>query len=59
MLQRLYCNVTDAILVPWGYNATRGPSCKVRLARFSAGLKFQDGLSVAQIRPVDSEISYL
>jgi hypothetical protein len=25
----------------------RGPSCKLRLARFSARLKFQDGPSVA------------
>ena len=27
----------------------RGPSCKLRLARFSARLKFQDGPSVAKM----------
>jgi hypothetical protein len=27
----------------------RGPSCKLRLARFSAKLKFQDGVCVAKM----------
>ena len=30
----------------------RGPSCKLRLSRFSAKLKFQDGPSVAIIQSI-------
>ena len=33
---------TRAVIIP-----LRGPSCKLRLFRFSAKLKFQDGPSVA------------
>jgi hypothetical protein len=35
------------LLVPSEKMPLRGPSCKLRLARFSARLKFKDGLSVA------------
>ena len=43
MLQRLYWFLL--IIIP-----LRGPSCKQRLERFSAKLKFQDGPSVAIIK---------
>ena len=33
----------------------RGPSCKLRLSRFSAKLKFQDGPSVAKRKKVSNK----
>jgi hypothetical protein len=45
MLQRLY--LIHLVIIP-----LRGPSCKLRLARFSAKLKLQDGPSVAKIQKI-------
>ena len=49
MLQRIYWRLQRIYLIFLIIMPLRGPSCKLRLARISAKLKFQDGPSVAII----------